>query len=134
MKCLSIRQPFAELILSGRKTIELRNWSTSFRGWFLIHASGRADATACKAFGIDPEAVPRGAIAGKAFLYDVKEYGNDREFALDRSRHLAAGGYPRQRYGFMLKGAERLARPAGMRGRLGFFEVEWARGESNSDL
>ena len=32
MKALSIRQPWAELILQGRKTIELRTWKTSYRG------------------------------------------------------------------------------------------------------
>lgn len=39
MKTLSLKQPFAELILSGKKKIELRKWNTSFRGEFLIHAS-----------------------------------------------------------------------------------------------
>ena len=38
MKCLSISQPFADLVVSGKKTIELRNWNTNFRGEFLIHA------------------------------------------------------------------------------------------------
>ena len=37
MKCLSICQPFAELIIQNKKTIELRKWNTSFRGEFLIH-------------------------------------------------------------------------------------------------
>ena len=32
MKALSIRQPWAELILQGRKTIELRTWKTCYRG------------------------------------------------------------------------------------------------------
>ncbi|MEK6867048.1 MAG: ASCH domain-containing protein, partial [Thermoproteota archaeon] len=27
MKCLSVSQPFADLIISGKKTIELRNWN-----------------------------------------------------------------------------------------------------------
>ena len=35
-KCLSLREPYAELIIvSGRKTIELRKWNTRFRGEFL---------------------------------------------------------------------------------------------------
>ena len=38
MKCLSLKQPFAELLASGKKTIELRKWNTRFRGRFLIHA------------------------------------------------------------------------------------------------
>ena len=38
MKCLSICQPFAELIIQNKKTIELRTWNTKIRGEFLIHA------------------------------------------------------------------------------------------------
>ena len=32
MKALSIRQPWAELIMQGRKTLELRTWRTNYRG------------------------------------------------------------------------------------------------------
>ena len=39
MKALSIRQPWAWLIAHGHKPIENRDWPTSFRGRFLIHAS-----------------------------------------------------------------------------------------------
>ena len=51
-KCLSLRQPYAELIVSGRKTIELRKWNTRFRGEFLVHASKAIDKEACKLHGI----------------------------------------------------------------------------------
>lgn len=43
MKALSIRQPWAWLIANGIKNIENRNWSTDFRGEFLIHASKTFD-------------------------------------------------------------------------------------------
>ena len=39
MKCSSLKQPYADLLASGKETIELRNWNTKFRGKFLIHAS-----------------------------------------------------------------------------------------------
>lgn len=39
VKALSIRQPWAWLILNGGKDIENRDWPTRFRGRFLIHAS-----------------------------------------------------------------------------------------------
>ncbi len=39
MKTLSIKQPFAELVVSGRKSIEIRSWATNYRGEFLVHAS-----------------------------------------------------------------------------------------------
>lgn len=39
MKALSVRQPWAWLIVSGCKDIENRSWVTSFRGRIAIHAS-----------------------------------------------------------------------------------------------
>lgn len=36
---LSIRQPWAWLIVNGHKDIENRTWVTGFRGRFLVHAS-----------------------------------------------------------------------------------------------
>ena len=39
MKALSIRQPWAWLILNAGKDVENRQWPTPFRGRFLIHAS-----------------------------------------------------------------------------------------------
>lgn len=40
---LSIRQPWAWLIVNGYKDIENRTWSTHFRGKVLIHASKKWD-------------------------------------------------------------------------------------------
>lgn len=39
MKALSVRQPWASLIASGRKTIEVRTWRTNYRGPLIICAS-----------------------------------------------------------------------------------------------
>ena len=38
MRALSVRQPWASLIASGRKTVELRSWATKYRGPLLILA------------------------------------------------------------------------------------------------
>ena len=39
MKALSVLMPWAGLIRDGRKTIELRSWSTAYRGRLLICVS-----------------------------------------------------------------------------------------------
>lgn len=39
MKALSIRQPWAWLIIYGGKDIENRSWHTKHRGRFLVHAA-----------------------------------------------------------------------------------------------
>ena len=41
MKALSIRQPWANLIAAGYKTIEVRTWSTKYRGSLLIVSAKR---------------------------------------------------------------------------------------------
>ena len=125
MKCLSLKQPFAELVVTGRKTIELRRWNTHFRGEFLVHASGNPDREALGEFGIALESLPRGAIVGKATIYGVKVYKGDGDFALDRDRHLASGGYyAASRYGFLLKDAAKFEKPIRMPGKLGFFNAD----------
>ena len=39
MKVLSIKEPFATLILTKKKHIETRSWKTNYRGELFIHAS-----------------------------------------------------------------------------------------------
>lgn len=39
MKALSIKQPWANMIASGEKTIETRTWKTTYRGPLLIVSS-----------------------------------------------------------------------------------------------
>jgi hypothetical protein len=43
MKAISIRQPWANLIASGQKTIETRAWETAYRGDLLIVSSSSPD-------------------------------------------------------------------------------------------
>jgi len=43
MKVLSIKQPWAWLIVNGYKDIENRIWQTKFRGQFYIHAGKQVD-------------------------------------------------------------------------------------------
>ncbi len=118
-----MKQPFADLLISGRKTIELRSWNTRFRGEFLVHTSHNPDRKACIAAGIDPYRLVNGAIIGRAFLYNVKEYKSREEFLADRDLHLAVD-YTNPRYGFMVKSPVRLDRPIPAKGKLNFFEVD----------
>ena len=52
-KCLSLKQPYAELLVAGKKTIEVRTWNTKFRGQFLVHASKKINEEVCKRLKID---------------------------------------------------------------------------------
>lgn len=119
MKALSLKQPWAELILQGKKKIELRKWNTKFRGKFLIHASKNPDEEAMIKFGFRD--LPCGFIVGKAELVDVREYKNGAEFEKDKDLHLSSR--ERGNFGFILKNVERAEKiPA--KGSLGFWEFD----------
>ena len=119
MKALSIKQPYAELILQGKKKIELRNWNTSFRGEFYVHASKVPDEIAMKKFGFNE--LPCGFIVGKATLTNVKKYNNEIEHNKDSNLHLASSAW--ESYGFVLEKPERI-KPIHYKGQLNFFEVD----------
>ena len=87
MKCLSVCQPFAELIVQGKKTIELRKWNTKFRGEFLIHAAKNILIEDCRRMKILPSSITVGAIIGKVNLVDVKKYDSDKELYTDKKKH-----------------------------------------------
>ena len=40
-KALSVRQPYAWLLVNGFKTCENRSWNTQHRGTLVIHASAK---------------------------------------------------------------------------------------------
>jgi len=119
MKALSLKQPWAELVLRGRKTIELRKWNTNFRGVFYVHASGNIDEEMMQKYGFNE--LPRQSIIGKVNLVDVKIYNNEEEFLKDSDKHLASS-MEWGKYGFILENAEKVE-PFECKGQLGFFDV-----------
>lgn len=119
MKVLSLKQPFAELVVSGKKTIELRNWNTKFRGNFLIHASKSPDNQAMKKFGFTD--LPLGFIVGKSKLVKVIEYKNEAEHKKDENKHLADSFWGK--FGFVLEDSERI-KPVSAKGKLSFWNFE----------
>jgi hypothetical protein len=86
---LSLRQPYAELVAAGRKTIETRKWNTNFRGKFLIHSSKTIDKEISTLLNIDCSRLTKGAVIGVACLYDVKKYTNKEDFLADKVAHLS---------------------------------------------
>ena len=85
MKCLSIKQPFARLIVSGKKKIEIRSWKTWYRGELILHASKVPDKEAIKRFEFNNGDLVCGAIIGKVMLVDCKDYKTDADFIKDET-------------------------------------------------
>ena len=70
MKVITIKQPWATLIVKGYKKYEFRTWKTKYRGDILIHAGKGIDKKAMKRFECYNLEYPIGCIIGKAKLTD----------------------------------------------------------------
>lgn len=68
MKCISVRQPWASLIVKGYKDVENRTWPTSYRGPLLIHA-GIANPKHGKAWWAIDRAIDALPHEAKAWAY-----------------------------------------------------------------
>ncbi|MCD9821188.1 ASCH domain-containing protein [Bradyrhizobium japonicum] len=73
-RVLSIRQPWAHLIIEGIKPIENRTWLVDYRGPILIHASRTRDPALIAQHGLDADALVYGAVIGRADLIDIVEW------------------------------------------------------------
>lgn len=75
MKCLSLLQPWAQLVVLGKKCQETRSWDTKYRGILYIHAS--KNHKFAKEFEyqwpfaeyVDPEKIEFGHIIGHVTLW-----------------------------------------------------------------
>jgi predicted transcriptional regulator len=126
LKCLSISQPFADLIISGKKSIELRNWNTNFRGEFLVHAPLKIRTDDAKRLKINKKFVT-GSIIGKVQIYDVKKYDSIKEINLDQKFHFSIKKFQTKTFGFLLKNAKPLRIPIPWKGQLGIFDVNFPK-------
>lgn len=122
MKALSIRQPWAWLIVNGYKTVENRDWNTKYRGRFFVHASKKIDVIGYEWINKNfpeielPDTFETGGIIGTARLINTV---HESEF-----RYLASKDKPWfvGEYGFILdEGKPCELRPC--RGQLYFFDV-----------
>lgn len=93
-RAISIRQPFVELILQGKKKKEYRSRATNIRERVYIYASlsERAEAVLWRKAGKKPGSLPRGVIVGTVEIVGCKVE--------------PSGGYA-----YLLKNPKRLRKP-----------------------
>src|SRR5947207_1905376 len=72
MKTLSVRQPWASLIASGRKSIELRTWGTAYRGPLLIAASRQVEREWAEYWSGEVGELPTGVALCVVEIADVR--------------------------------------------------------------
>lgn len=118
MKALSVRQPWADLIASGRKTVETRTWATLHRGPLLIVA-GVKDAPRHhrQALGVGPTPRHRRGIA--VCIVDVVDCRPMTDADADAA---CCGRYPGA-FAWVLA-RPRPVPPVPVSGRLSLFDVD----------
>jgi hypothetical protein len=120
---LSVKQPWAALIVAGVKVVEVRTWGTRRRGRVLIHAGRMPDERpAAWAYVTTPELKAAaglcGGVVGEAKIVDCRTYETAEAFAADAARHLNDPAWfaPPRLHGFEF----RAARPLPFRQLTGF--------------
>jgi hypothetical protein len=118
---LSIKQPWAELIMLGRKTIEVRTWRTGHRGSLFLH-TGQRPAEEFLCFFPDIDTRFLGGFIGLVDLVEIEPFGQASWSRL-RPQHLVPGPMPEAACGWRLANPRRLATPIKGSGSLGIFPV-----------
>lgn len=147
LRLLSVRQPYAFLLVAGKKQFETRSWRTHYRGWVAIHAGlqlapGGMRALRdlwrrCQFIGEAPP-FTRGAIVGLARLDAVSPTTDSRLRPTRRERLL--GDWTDGRFAWRMSMPMGLRKPIPYRGRLGIpalgeslreqvAELQWAHEE-----
>jgi hypothetical protein len=112
---LGIRQPWAELILRGIKTIEVRSQATATRGTILIYASKKlsdlpAAREAADRYDIDLDSLPMGLLVGTVEIVDsIPCRSSDSEAACVPASLL------KSQHGWRLANPKRFTTPAAVR-------------------
>lgn len=122
MKALTIKEPWATLIIEGYKKYEFRSWKTNFRGKILIHAGMSLERDMLKRFEDYNLKCSKGAIIGEAELTDcilVDEKLNQELRSIDpvvygKSNHV-------ETYAWKLENVKKYDNPIYVKGKLGLW-------------
>ena len=134
MKAISLQNPWAQLVVSGFKTVEAKTWTTDYRGELLICSKARSDKSLEKAV-LDvieeetdlafeqSEFFVNGAVLGKVQLVDIRPLTEDdlEESWMDPAE-LEAAETPL--YAWVFDNAEPIDEPIEVKGKPRLFDVE----------
>jgi len=124
MKALNVDQPWAELIMCGRKTIELRSRRTSHRGLLAIRATTRVLPTLAQQYGLDPDTLAVGAVVGTVELVEVIPMTLENWKTLG-DKHMSLLPFPAKQYsiGWVLKNPRPFITPIPCKALRGMFTL-----------
>lgn len=126
MKVLTIKQPWATLIIQGNKKFEFRSWKTNYRGEILIHAGKSIDKEAVERLKkYLPKELPLGKILGKAVITDCIPMDEEFSQMLSNENNEIYTTYSFSRnYGFKLENIKKFDNYIEVKGQLGIWNYD----------
>ncbi len=125
MKVLTIKEPWASLIINGYKKYEFRSWKTKYRGKILIHAGMSLEKDVAERFREYNLEYYKGAIIGEATITDCilvdakfnEELRKINPLVYARSNHV-------ETYAWKLENIKKYDKPIYIKGKLGLWNYE----------
>ena len=120
MKVLTIKEPWASLIVNGYKVYEFRSWKTNYRGKFLIHASKAVDKKNMDRFKSYDIKINPGHILGEAEITDCVYSDNNfhkKLLKLDKEVYKNSINL----YDLKLENVKKYKKQIEVKGKLGFW-------------
>ena len=126
MKVLTIKQPWATLIMQGDKRFEFRSWQTKYRGDLLIHAGKGIDKNAMKRLAkYLPDEIPLGKILGKVTLVDcIKMCPEFKEMLLKENSDIYTKSSFSENFGWQVEDVQVFDEPIEAKGHLSLWEYD----------
>ena len=122
MKALTIKEPWATLIIDGYKKYEFRSWKTNYRGKILIHAGKTLEKDMAERFKKYNLTYNCGYILGEAELSDcilVDEKFN--EYLRDINPTVYSKSNHVEKYAWKLENIKKYDNPIFCKGKLGLW-------------
>ena len=132
MKALSIKQPWAGLIIEGIKTVENRSWYTWYRGQMAVCATQSPNKEALtrmqKKLGSLPEICKvNGSILGIVDLAGIAHLAEDGVVETDHPKldlDVINDWWDDTQVAFILESPRKLSAPIPFKGRLGLYQLD----------
>lgn len=124
MKVLTLKQPWATLIVLGIKRYEFRSWKTNYRGTILIHAGKGVDKDALEKLSYLNIDFPQGKIIGKADIVDCLLIDDQLNSQIISLNSLVYGKKCRDGYAWKLDNIKKISYDKKINGKLGLWNID----------
>ena len=124
MKVITIKEPWASLIINGYKNYEFRTWKNKYRGKVLIHSSKSFDKVKKEKFNKYDLSYSNGQIIGEAYITDCILVDEKMDGDLRKIDNIVYGSDHVNLYAFKLDNIVKYDNKINIKGNLGLWNYE----------